>query len=160
MNIAYLLIGGNIGNRMANLQAARDGIATQAGHLKGISDVFETAAWGMEDQPSFLNQALELHTELKPKALLDVLLQVEKSLGRERDQKWGPRLIDIDILLYNDEVVDEEGLRIPHPQMPYRRFVLQPLVQIAGDKIHPLLHQSIYEMLLHCPDPLEVHKFN
>ena len=160
MNIAYLLIGGNIGNRMANLQAAREAIAKHGGHLKGISDVFETAAWGMEDQPSFLNQALELHTELKPKALLDVLLQVEKSLGRERDQKWGPRLIDIDILLYNDEVVDEEGLRIPHPQMPYRRFVLQPLVQIAGDKMHPLLHQSIYEMLLHCPDPLEVHKFN
>lgn len=160
MNTAYLLIGGNIGNRMANLQAAREAIAEQAGTLKGISDVYETAAWGLEDQPPFLNQALELHTNLEPKALLDVLLQVEKGLGRARDKKWGPRLIDIDILLYNDDVVEEEGLRIPHPQMPYRRFVLQPLVQIAGDKIHPLLHQSIYEMLLHCPDPLEVHKFN
>ncbi len=160
MNIAYLLIGGNIGNRMANLQATREAIAAQAGQLKGISDVYETAAWGMENQPPFLNQALELETALQPKELLDVLLQVEKSLGRERDQKWGPRLIDIDILLYNDDVIAEEGLRIPHPQMPYRRFVLQPLVQIAGDKIHPLLHQSIYEMLLHCPDSLEVNKFN
>ncbi|MGV3656989.1 MAG: 2-amino-4-hydroxy-6-hydroxymethyldihydropteridine diphosphokinase [Chitinophagaceae bacterium] len=160
MNIAYLLIGGNIGNRVANLQAAREAIAARCGALKGISDVYETAAWGMEEQPHFLNQALELHTEMEPKELLDVLLQIEKSLGRERDGKWGPRLIDIDILLYNDEVVNEEGLRIPHPQMPYRRFVLQPLVQIAGDKIHPLLHQSIYEMLLHCPDSLEVHKFN
>ena len=145
---------------MANLQATREAIAAQAGQLKGISDVYETAAWGMENQPPFLNQALELETALQPKELLDVLLQVEKSLGRERDQKWGPRLIDIDILLYNDDVIAEEGLRIPHPQMPYRRFVLQPLVQIAGDKIHPLLHQSIYEMLLHCPDSLEVNKFN
>jgi len=160
MNIAYLLIGGNIGNRVANLKNALEAIGQQAGTVKEISDVFETAAWGMEDQPSFLNQALELHTPLQPKALLDVLLQVEKTLGRERDQKWGPRLIDIDILLFNDDVVEEEGLKIPHPQMPYRRFVLQPLAQIAGDKIHPLLHQSIYEMLLHCPDPLEVHKFN
>ena len=160
MNTAYLLIGGNIGNRVANLQAAIEAIKQFGGTLKGISKVYETAAWGLEDQPSFLNQALELETALTPKELLKVLLEIEKSLGRERGEKYGPRLIDIDILLYNDEVIDEEGLKIPHPQMPFRRFVLQPLTEIAGEKIHPLLHQSIYELLLHCPDGLEVHKFN
>lgn len=160
MNIAYLLIGGNIGNRMANLQAATSAITQQCGAVKGFSSIFETAAWGLETQPSFLNQALEIHTLLSPQDLLSCLLQIEKSLGRERGEKYGPRLIDIDILLYNDAVIEEEGLTVPHPQMHVRRFVLQPLAEIAGTKLHPVLQQTISQLLQQCPDSLSVHKFN
>ena len=160
MNIAYLLIGGNMGDRMANLQAARDAIARQCGAVKGISNIFETAAWGLEAQPPFLNQALEVHTQLAPIHLLYCLLQVEKALGRERGEKWGPRLIDIDILLYNEDVIIEQGLTIPHPQMHLRRFVLAPLAQLAPHKTHPLLQQNIQQLLQQCPDTLAVHKIN
>ena len=160
MNIAYLLIGGNIGNRMANLEKAKNSIANNCGTLKGASNIFETAAWGLEDQPHFLNQALAVQTPLPPKELLHCLLQIEKSLGRERDEKWGPRLIDIDILLYNDAVVHEEGLTIPHPQMHNRRFVLQPLAELVPNLVHPLFQKTIAQLLAECPDPLEVHKFN
>jgi 2-amino-4-hydroxy-6-hydroxymethyldihydropteridine diphosphokinase len=160
MNIAYLLIGGNIGNRMANLDAAKKKIAHQCGTVKGISNIFETAAWGLENQPHFLNQALAVQTALSPKELLHCLLQIEKGLGREREAKWGPRLIDIDILLYNDAVINEEGLTIPHPQMHNRRFVLQPLSELAPELVHPLFRKTIAELLAACTDALEVHKFN
>lgn len=160
MNIAYLLIGGNIGNRMANLQAATVAIAQNCGAVKGFSNIFETAAWGLQQQPHFLNQALKIETSLTPKDLLHCLLHIEKSLGRERDEKWGPRLIDIDILFYNDAVINEEGLTIPHPQMQNRRFVLQPLAEIAGPMVHPVLQKTITQLLAQCPDALEVHKFN
>lgn len=159
MNIAYLLIGGNIGNRVANLASAKGAIKESCGALKGFSNIFETAAWGLQQQPHFLNQALELHTALPPKDLLQCLLRIEKRLGRERDAKWGPRLIDIDILLYNDAVIDEEGLTIPHPQMHNRRFVLQPLAELAPELVHPLFKKTIAQLLAQCPDPLEVHKF-
>ena len=145
---------------MANVNAAKSAIEQRCGLLKGFSNIFETAAWGLENQPHFLNQALAVQTGLPPKELLSCLLQIEKSLGRERDAKWGPRLIDIDILLYNDWVIHEEGLTIPHPQLHNRRFVLQPLSELAPEMMHPVLKKTIAELLAQCPDPLEVHKFN
>jgi 2-amino-4-hydroxy-6-hydroxymethyldihydropteridine diphosphokinase len=160
MNVAYLLIGGNMGDRLANLLAAKKGINQQSGLITTESHIYETAAWGLEDQPSFLNQALEVETHLDPMGLLKSLLQIEKSLGRVREKKFGPRLIDIDILLFNNDIINEEGLKVPHPQLPNRRFALQCLADIAGHKIHPLFQKSIYQLLQECTDPLEVHKFN
>src|SRR5688572_7944711 len=105
MNAAYLLIGGNLGDRLASLQAAKEAVAQHCGPVKKESAVYETAAWGLEDQPSFLNQAVLVHTDLSAAQLLDQLLQIERSLGRIRNEKYGPRLIDIDILLFNSEVI-------------------------------------------------------
>src|SRR6476469_310737 len=105
MNTAFLLIGGNLGNRLENLARAKAAIAQHCGDIVAASAIYETAAWGLEAQPHFLNQALELHTFSKPHALLQCLLDVEKSLGRVREVKYGPRLIDIDILLYDSVVL-------------------------------------------------------
>ena len=160
MNVAYLLIGGNMGNRMENLAAAKKGIEEQSGIITTESHIYETAAWGLEDQPHFLNQALEVQTNLAPMRFLKSLLQIEKSLGRVREQKFGPRLIDIDILLFNNDIINEEGLTVPHPQLPNRRFALQCLADIAGPKIHPLFQKSILQLLQECTDPLAVHKFS
>jgi 2-amino-4-hydroxy-6-hydroxymethyldihydropteridine diphosphokinase len=160
MNVAYLLIGGNMGNRPVILAEAKAAIGRNCGKVTAQSAIYETAAWGLEDQDSFLNQALELHTPLTAEDLLECLLDIEAALGRVRQEKYGPRLIDIDILLYNNAVIELDGLKVPHPQLPYRRFALVCLADIAGNKIHPLLHQNIQDLLAQCADPLEVNKFN
>ncbi|MGZ3886290.1 MAG: 2-amino-4-hydroxy-6-hydroxymethyldihydropteridine diphosphokinase [Flavisolibacter sp.] len=160
MNQAYLLIGGNMGERITELRTAKEAIACQCGQISKQSGIYETAAWGMEDQAAFLNQALELETHLSPTALLSTLLDIEESMGRRRGEKYGPRLIDIDILLFNDERIDLPGLKIPHPQMAFRRFVLEPLQEIAGQKIHPVLQKSISQLLSACRDPLMVNKIS
>jgi 2-amino-4-hydroxy-6-hydroxymethyldihydropteridine diphosphokinase len=160
MNVAYLLIGGNLGDRLVNLTAAKNAVHQQCGQITAVSHIYETEAWGFEDQPHFLNQALEIQTHMTAPDLLACLLQIEESLGRVRQQKFGPRLIDIDILLYNDAVINEEGLKVPHPQLPNRRFALQCLADIAAPVIHPLFQKSIYQLLQDCADPLEVHKFS
>lgn len=159
MNVAYLLIGGNMGNRPVNLQTAKNEIAAHCGNITAQSAVYETAAWGLEDQPSFLNQALELKTFLKPHALLQCLLAIETSMGRRREVKYGPRLIDIDIILYNDDIISTPELTIPHPALPNRRFALQCLADIAPHKMHPVFKMSIQKLLAQCPDPLNVNKF-
>lgn len=159
LHTVYLLLGGNLGNRVALLAAAREALAAEAGSVTAASPLFETAAWGLEDQPSFLNQALELRTPLAPQALLRVALSVEAALGRARQERYGPRTIDIDILLYDDAVIDEPGLQVPHPQLPARRFALTCLAALAPGKVHPLLGRSIAQLLASCPDPLPVHNF-
>lgn len=158
MNKAYLLIGGNVGDRHKNLEQAAQLIDGQAGKVVERSSVYETAAWGREDQPPFLNQVLHVETEFTPQALLQSILKAELEMGRVRMEKYGPRTIDIDILLYNDDSVETEDLIIPHPQMHLRRFALMPLAEIAASKIHPLLKKSIDELLLECPDELSVKK--
>ena len=160
MNIAYLLIGGNMGDRLQYLQRAVAAIEKHCGSVTKTSSVYETAAWGKEDQQSFLNQALELHTALPAHELLDSLLSIEEKIGRIREVKYGPRIIDIDILLFNDEVIDTRHLIIPHPELPNRRFALQPLADIAGQKKHPISGKTISELLVECKDLLSVDKFH
>lgn len=160
MNVAYLLIGGNIGNRLQHLQSAADAINEHCGIIKDKSLVYETAAWGMKDQENFLNQGLMIVTNLSPEGLLSSILDIEQQLGRVRDKRYGPRIIDIDILLFNDVVLDSSKLKIPHPELIHRRFALQCLNDIAYDKVHPVYKKTIQTLLQECTDNLRVDKFN
>lgn len=160
MNKAYLLIGGNMGERKVNLQKAIDLINEHCGSLTKHSSVYETAAWGLTDQPSFLNQALEISTTLDAPQLMRKILTIEKEMGRIRTKKLGPRLIDIDILFFNDEIHDLSFLKIPHPELQDRRFVLTPLAEIAPQFQHPVLKKNIAQLLEECPDNLEVSKIS
>ncbi len=160
MNEVYLLTGGNMGDRMVNLGRAREAVSRECGRIIKTSSVYETAAWGEEDQPAFLNQVLVVQTKLEPEDLLQTILSIERSLGRTREIKYGPRLIDIDILFYNEEVIRKPGLVVPHPRMQFRRFVLEPLAELSPGKKHPLLQQTISSLLAECTDPLSVNKFS
>lgn len=160
MYTAYLLTGTNLGERERNLARARSLIGRSGTTISRESALYETAAWGKTDQPSFLNQALEIQTPLEAPALLEQLLDIEKTIGRLRQEKYGPRLIDIDILLFDDKVINTPSVTVPHPQLPNRRFALIPLAEIAADIIHPVLKKSILQLLKECPDQLEVHRFD
>jgi 2-amino-4-hydroxy-6-hydroxymethyldihydropteridine diphosphokinase len=159
MSTAFLLIGGNLGNREENFERARNLITQYCGVITESSSLYDTAAWGKTDQPSFLNQALEIKTKLTAKQLMEQILKLEKMMGRERREKYGPRLIDIDILLFDDEIYDDSFLTIPHPEMQNRRFVLAPLAEIAADLQHPILKKSISQLLKECPDKSSVKKY-
>lgn len=160
MTEVYLLTGGNLGNRMEYLAKAKEQIEKKCGVLLLQSSVYETAAWGNEDQGAFLNQVLQIETELTAGKLLQAIFEIENNLGRKREMKYGPRTIDIDILFYGDAIVEQKGLKIPHPKIQNRRFVLTPLQEIAADKVHPVLFKTITRLLNECPDPLEVNKIN
>lgn len=160
MNKAYLLIGGNTGNRQLYLQEARNQIALQAGALLKASKIYETAPWGKADQDAFLNQALIIETTLAPQPLLEILLAIELDLGRLRREKYGPRTLDIDILFYDDIVLNTSTLVLPHPALQQRRFALQPLAEIAPQLQHPLLKKDVAVILEECSDPLEVYVLN
>jgi 2-amino-4-hydroxy-6-hydroxymethyldihydropteridine diphosphokinase len=158
MNQAYLLIGGNQGDRMHYLEQAARLIQAECGQLVSRSSVYETAPWGITDQPTFYNQALELETTHGAMRLLELLLIIERKMGRERHEKYGPRTIDIDILFFNQDIIESPALTIPHPQLHHRRFALQPLDEIAPQWIHPVLQKSVHTLLLQCNDPLDVKK--
>jgi len=158
MSTAHLLIGGNLGDRKTNLLMAISLINEQCGSLTRSSSIYETEAWGKTDQPSFLNQALEIFTSLNARQLMRMILKIEKEMGRIRKEKLGPRIIDIDILLYENEIHDLRFLKIPHPEMHNRRFVLVPLAEIDPTLQHPVLKKTIAELLEECPDNLEVKK--
>ncbi len=152
----YLLLGTNLGNRDVNLSMARGHIANKAGTILESSKIYETAAWGKEDQPDFLNQVVRLNTHLDPHTLMETMLWIETTLGRQRKVKWGERIIDLDILFYEDVVIHEETITIPHAGIPHRRFTLLPLNEIAPQLVHPVLNKTVEQMLIECPDKLEV----
>ena len=158
-NTAYLLLGGNLGDREANLKKAIELLNDKIGHVIAISSLYETAAWGKTDQPSFLNQAVSLRTRLTALEVLAHALSIEQELGRVRKDKWGERLIDIDLILFGDEIINiPDKLQVPHPHMQDRKFVMEPLAEIAPGLVHPVLGKTILSICRNINDPLEVKK--
>ena len=151
MSIVFLGLGSNMGDRQANLAEAV-GILSEKMRLLRQSSLYETAAWGYTEQADFLNQVLQLETDLKPLPLLNFLKKTEVEIGRVENFRYGPRLIDIDILFYNDLIRNTKKLQIPHPRIAERAFVLVPLNEIAPDFVHPLLGKTITEMLAEVPE--------
>jgi 2-amino-4-hydroxy-6-hydroxymethyldihydropteridine diphosphokinase len=158
MNISYLLIGGNVGDRHLQLETARAGITTAGGRIILASSLYETAAWGKTDQADFLNQALEVSMVQDAPQWLATLLAIEEKMGRRRLEKYGSRIIDIDILFFNNSIIRDERLTIPHPEIQYRRFALAPMEEIAPFYTHPVLNRTVRELLADCSDPLTVKK--
>lgn len=152
-----LLLGSNIGNKKSQLKRALKMIEKTVGRIIGQSSIYKTEAWGNEDQPEFYNMAVLIETTLNPQQLLHEILKVESKMGRVRKKKWEDRIIDIDILFYNDEVLDLPELHIPHPQLTERKFALTPLAELEPDWIHPVTGKNINTLLTECTDKLAVH---
>lgn len=157
--IVYLLLGSNLGDKRLKLGEAIEAIAASIGPIVTQSSWYETAAWGLEDQPDFLNVALAVSTGYTPHQVLEKALDIEEKLGRVRKEKWGARHIDIDILLFGEIIVDDgDHLQIPHPLMLNRKFVMMPLAEIAGDVIHPVAGKTIRHLLSLLQDSSDVFK--
>lgn len=159
LNLVWLGLGTNLGDRRRNLVTAAGLIYLKVGPLHEVSGIYKTAAWGVTEQPDFLNQAVCARTVLNPAAVLREINEIENFMGRVRDQKWGPRLIDIDILYFENEIIDETNLKIPHPRIQERNFVLIPLSEIAPDFVHPVFNLSNRELLHRSKDTAEVTPF-
>ncbi len=159
MHSAILLLGSNLGNRKEILEFASNMLLEQVGKITSSSSIYETLAWGIEDQPAFLNQVVITDTKLAPRELLLLINKIEKELGRVRHQKWGERLIDIDILYYDSLIINTENLVVPHPEIANRRFTLVPLVELVPKFEHPVLSKTQSDLLESCKDELEVKKY-
>ena len=158
LNTAYLLLGANLGKREKSLQMAIREIEKHVGNIKLASSIYETEPWGEKKQLPYLNQAILVKSTLSPQSILEEILKAEQRLGRKHRRKWASREIDIDILFYNNEVIEEPKLQIPHPHIKDRRFTLVPMVEIAGSLVHPTLKHSMKELLEQCPDIAKVAK--
>lgn len=155
----YIALGSNLGDRVAIFDQARQALQEAGGRLLSASSLFETEPVGYQDQPWFLNQVLELETGLSPRELLHSCLDIEASCGRTRGIRNGPRTLDLDILLFGQITVNEPGLIIPHSRMTERRFVLEPLAEIAPEVYHPVLNKTIRHLLSVCPDSSTVRRY-
>lgn len=155
-HIAYIALGSNLGDRLGNL---RDALARlrHFGQVSRTSSWYETEPIGVTDQPWFVNAVVELRTEVEPLALMQALLGIEQAMGRKRVQPKGPRNIDLDLLLYDNQTVNTEVLRLPHPALHERRFVLAPLAEIAPGVLHPVLRKTALQLLESLSSPDEVH---
>jgi 2-amino-4-hydroxy-6-hydroxymethyldihydropteridine diphosphokinase len=158
MNYAYLLIGGNMGQREEQLANAARLLGERCGTIIDSSALYETAPWGKTDQENFLNQALVLETSLNAHELLKEVLAIETAMGRNRMEKFGPRTIDIDIIFFNHQIINDAELTIPHPEMARRRFVLEPLNEVIPAYIHPVYYKTVRQLLAECTDVLPVNK--
>ncbi|MGD1840808.1 MAG: 2-amino-4-hydroxy-6-hydroxymethyldihydropteridine diphosphokinase [Thermonemataceae bacterium] len=156
MNHVFLLLGSNLGDRSAYLTRAKTLLQEKVGRIAEQSLIYQTAAWGRTAQPDYFNQIVIVDTSLSPIQLLTTTQQIETTLERQRLEKWGARTIDIDILYYNQDIVEEPNLIVPHPRIATRRFTLVPLVELAPDFIHPILHKTQKKLLENCEDPLQV----
>lgn len=156
MNIVYLSLGSNIGDRISNFRTALSLLSTNCGNIVTKSKVYETSAWGITDQPNFLNMAIKIETAFEPIELLKKTTEIETQLGRQREVKWGNRTLDIDILFYNDMLLNSSDLVIPHNHLHERLFTLIPLAEISPALIHPVFICTISELLNKCTDKLEV----
>ena len=146
LQTVYLLLGSNLGNRKEILEKAIELIAQKVGIIISQSKDYETKPWGVTDQPDFLNLAIAVYTNQSPWEILERTQSIENQLGRVRKEKWGARLIDIDILFYGDEIINEPDLKVPHPLMQERDFALTPLAEIAPNFVHPVLKKTVLEL--------------
>ncbi len=147
MHIVYLLLGSNLGDREKNLAKAVEHLQELGIQIRKKSNIHNTSPWGYTEQPDFLNQAIECWTQLEPSELLRRIKEIERAIGREENFRYGPRIIDIDIIFYDNLILKTEQLSIPHPRMHEREFVLKPLSEIAPNFIHPELQLSVKRLL-------------
>ena len=159
MNEVYLQLGSNIGDRLDNLDQSIKIITERIGNVLEKSSVYESTPWGVENQRNFLNQVIFVKSNFDPYTILDLVLQIEKDMGRIRIEKWGERIIDIDILFIDDLIIESENLCIPHEFIAKRKFVLQPMCEIAPGFIHPKLNKTIIQLLEECIDDEKVNVY-
>jgi len=157
---AYLLTGSNLGDSINFLQQAATWVEKKCGVIKATSSYYKTAAWGLKEQPDFINQALAIETSLSPEDLMKSILAIEKQMGRERLMKMGPRVIDIDILIIDGIIKDSDLLKLPHPHLAERRFALIPLAEIAPTLLHTVEKKTVLQLLQDCKDDLDVQKIS
>ncbi|MBT8220613.1 MAG: 2-amino-4-hydroxy-6-hydroxymethyldihydropteridine diphosphokinase [Bacteroidia bacterium] len=156
-HILYLSTGSNIGNRKDNLARAYQLIQDRIGTVIRQSSLYETEAWGIQNQRVFFNQILYIHTKLSVEEVLECMKDIESEMGRIREDKWKERIIDIDILFYDDLIYESPDLTVPHPHLHNRNFILVPFLEIAPEYVHPKLNQSMRELYFACSDPLKVY---
>lgn len=159
MNVVFLGLGTNLGNRQKNLNDAIAEIREQIGKVVTISSVYETEPWGFKSESQFFNIVIKVETRLNPSTVLEAILRIELFLGRVRgENQYSSRIIDIDILFYEDQVIDSSDLKVPHPKLQERKFVLVPLCEIEPEMVHPVLKKTMVLLFKECEDKSEVMK--
>ncbi len=153
--VVFIATGSNIGDRGGNLAKATQKIAVEIGDIKGFSKVYETAAWGGVEQQDYYNQVLKINTRHLAEDVLQKCLQIESQMGRERKERWGARNIDIDVLFYENKILETKKLTLPHPRLHLRKFVLKPICELQADWVHPVLNKNMKQLLEECKDDLE-----
>jgi len=156
MNTIFFSIGSNIGNRRENINQAIMLLESKVGYIQKVSSFYETQPWGLETQNDFYNIVLKLSTKLDIEEVFVKIMDIEKKMKRESRKKWESRIIDIDVLFFNNDIINKVGIQVPHPWLHLRKFVLAPLAEIDADFVHPVLNKSVLEILNTCPDKLDV----